>query len=37
MISCGVEISIDRGGGEMVRDRISWSFVFFFFFFLIKK
>jgi len=30
MISRGVEISITRGGGEMVRERISWSLFFFF-------
>ena len=33
MISRGVEISIARGGGEMVRVSISWS-VFFIFIFI---
>jgi len=33
MISCGFEISIAEGGGEMVRVWISLGFFFFFFFF----
>ena len=32
MISRGVEISIARGGGEMVRGPIPWSLLFFLFF-----
>ena len=31
IISRGVEISIAGGGGEMVREPISWSFLFLFF------
>ena len=31
MISCGVEISIAGGGGEMVRGPIPWSFLYFIF------
>ena len=35
MISCGVEISIAGGGGEMVHVPTSWSFFFLFFFFFV--
>jgi len=35
MISCGVEISIAGGGGEMVRGYLLIGFFFFFFSFLI--
>jgi len=36
MVSRGVEISIARGGGEMVRD-LSLGCFFFFFFFVIMR
>ena len=36
MISRGVEISITKGGGEMVRDPIPWSVRFFFSFLFFK-